>query len=47
MSGDRGSLYSQVQGIMGNGPMGTHVDRQNDRHTRLKILPFRNSVGGR
>ena len=43
-----GFLYSEVQGIMGNGQMVTPpVDRQNDRHIRLKTLPSRNFVGRR
>ena len=37
-----GSLYSEVQCIMGNGHMGP-VDRQ----TRVKTLPSRNFAGGR
>ena len=40
-----GVLYSEVQGIMGNGHMGTPLGT--DRHTHLKELPSHNSVGGR
>ena len=44
MSGD---LYRAVQCIMGNGHIRIPpVDRQNDRHTRLKTLPTCNFVGG-
>ena len=35
--GGVGSLYGEVQCIMGNGHMGLPC-RQNDRHTRLKTL---------
>ena len=37
----RGCLYSEVQCIMGNGHMGPFMDR----HTRLKILPYRKFGG--
>ena len=39
----RGTLYSEVQYIMGNGHMGLPMDIQ----TRMKTLPSRNFVGGR
>ena len=38
-----GSLYSEVQCIMGNGHIGPSVDRQPERQTQLKTLPSRNS----
>ena len=44
--GLRGSLYSEVQCIVCNGDMGS-PSGQTDRHTSLKTLPSRNSVGGR
>ena len=38
----QGSLQSEVPCIVGNG---LPVNRQTDRHTRLKTIPHRNFVG--
>ena len=46
VQGEAGTGVPVQRGIMGNGNMGNPLDRQNDRHTRLKTLTFGNSVGG-
>ena len=46
VQGEAGTGVPVQRGIIGNGNMGNPLDRQNDRHTRLKTLPSRNSVGG-
>ena len=40
-------LHSEIQCIMGNGHMGSALDRMTDGQTRLKTLPSRNFVDGR
>ena len=37
---------SEIQSIMGDGHVGTALDRLIDRQTHMKILPSRNSIGG-
>ena len=46
VQGEAGTGVPVQRGIMGNGSMGNPLDRQNDRHTRLKALPSSNPIGG-
>ena len=39
-------VHSEIKYIMSNGHMGTPLDRQTDRHTRLKTLPSTTSLAG-